>query len=68
MADPFKIKPLMKPNFFERLFGRQCEKNAIIEINNRLAMAERITDVGTNDILVILAPYKTDVHKNSIQI
>jgi hypothetical protein len=40
MTAPFTHKPLERPSFFLRLFGRQPKINGLIEMNNLLAQAE----------------------------
>ena len=38
MANVYKIKEYLRPTFFQRLFKNNPHENAIIEVNNLLAL------------------------------
>jgi tellurite resistance protein len=63
-AERFFIeKPLESPNFIRRIFKLQTKDNALIEMNNLFAKAERIEDVSLEDLYEIAARYGVDLHK-----
>lgn len=60
----FKQKQLQEPSFFQRLFKITPSENAMIEVNNLLAMHEvDITKVSVNNIITLSDKYNTDLRR-----
>ena len=60
---PFKIKPKNNQTFFQRLIGRFPKENAIVEINNLLAMSQSIQDISFEGIQSVANTYKVNLNK-----
>ena len=54
--EPFEEKKLKKPDFVQRLLGKQPKENAIIEINNLLAR-KGVKDVSFDEVREITHRY-----------
>lgn len=58
----YNEKPLLKPTFFQRLFSKSQKENAIIEINNLLALYQTdIEKVSLDNIIAISNKYKINL-------
>lgn len=58
---PFKNNELIKPSFFQKLFGLPVKKNALIELNNALAAAEKAENISLEDVEKISQNYKASL-------
>ncbi|MGD0551528.1 MAG: hypothetical protein ABSB25_02630 [Sedimentisphaerales bacterium] len=59
----FIEKPLKRPNLLQRIFRLQPKENALIEMNNLFAKADKIEDVSLEDVFEIATSYGVDLHK-----
>jgi hypothetical protein len=65
----FKEKELKDPTFFQKLFKKQPEENALIEINNLLAKnQDNLMKITLDNILEIGEKYKIDLKSKDQQL
>src|SRR4030042_4564515 len=64
----YEEKQLLKPNFFQRLFGKVPEENASIEINNLFSShQDDIEKISLDHILEISNKYKINLKKKFLE-
>lgn len=60
----YREKELFKPSFFARIFGKQPKENALIEINNLLAINQaNLKKLSLDKILLIAEKYNVDINE-----
>jgi len=62
-SHPYQEKPLKKAGFVDRRLKRHPPENPVIEVNNLLAYAEHLKDVGADEIDGIGEKYEIDLRK-----
>jgi phage FluMu protein Com len=60
---PFTRKPKKPQSWHQRRLGQMPKENAIVEINNLLADAQRVQDVSVEDIRRIADAHGVDIYK-----
>jgi hypothetical protein len=64
----FREKELFRPSFFTRIFGKQPKENALIEINNLLAVNQaNLKNLSIDKILEIGEKYNVAIYKQFYQ-
>jgi Holliday junction resolvasome RuvABC ATP-dependent DNA helicase subunit len=62
-SPPFQPRNIEKAGAFGRLLGSRPRRNALIELNNRLAAAAAVTDVTLSDVEGLNATFGVDLHE-----
>lgn len=60
MAAPFVPQPAVLPNRVQRWIGREPKKNAVVDIRNLLAQAQRVSGLRETDIRAVSETYDVD--------